>query len=641
MPDGSSPISDDRARTTLERLLARDPMFPGIGPARARALAEAFGEGLHAALADQDTRVLDIIGNDLVVADLFANYQLKLSEMDLCAWLDERGIEPWIGAKIVRGWGARGAALVKRNPYLLVAFTSWNVAERVARSMRIEKDDPRRLIGAVEAGLYQRLEQGHTWTSTSDVIKSATQKLGNATLARQAPRLTVFDQGATAYDSGLQPVGTHLMERQCASILTTAMVEAQQYDLVAREITVPEIDEAIAEFEAAQDFPLTERQRDAVRMALTVKVGLIGGFAGSGKTSVLKAVCDIADRFGRVLHLMALSGKAAKRISEATGRPASTIAAFLRRIEDKGLSMGPEAIVCVDESSMVDTRTLWRILKRLGGGRLLLVGDPAQLGPIGPGSPFHTMIDSPLVPKVVLDRVLRQTEASGIPLVAQAIRNGEIPALRNFDCLGNGVSFVDCKIEDAVQTIHQIGTNLRRQGAERGTVQIISPIHRGPAGTERINHYFHSLRPNPTLSPWRDIAVGDPVQWLQNDHQRDIQNGSTGRFLGFEDSGAPIVELDGRALTMTRADGRYLALAYALSVHKSQGSQWNRVIVPVFRSPILDRTLLYTAVTRAADQVILLGDRAAFNQAVQAKAAVQRRDTRLAEHLEDAQLLAA
>ena len=128
--------------------------------------------------------------------------------------------------------------------------------------------------------------------------------------------------------------------------------------------------------------------------------------------------------------------------------------------------------------------------------------------------------------------------------------------------------------------------------------------------------------------------------WLQNDYQRDLQNGSTGRFLGIEE-GMLIVELDGQQLTVTASDGRYLSLAYALSVHKSQGSQWSRVIVPVFRSPILDRTLLYTAVTRAAEQVILVGDRAAFHQAIQSKAAVHRRETRLAEHLEDPQLLAA
>lgn len=639
MPD-DSPLKGYRTRSTLERELARNQMFPGIGPARARALAEAFGEGLHAALAAQDPDVLAIITNEQVVADLFAAYQIKLAEMDLCSWLDENTIEPWIGTKIVRGWGARGAALVKQNPYLLVAFTSWNATERVARAMGIAKDDPKRLIGAVETALYERLADGHTWTSNADVIKSVATKLGDATLARRAPKLAVEDHGAAAYDGGLQPVGTHLMERQCAGILTAAMVDAQQYDLVAREIKIPEINAALAEFESGQGFRLTERQRDAVRLALTTKVGLLGGYAGSGKTSVLKAICDVADRFGRVMHLMALSGKAAKRISEATGRPASTIAAFLRRIEEKGLSMGPEVIVCIDEASMVDTRMLWRILKRIGGGRLLLVGDPAQLGPIGPGSPFHTMIDSPLLPKVILDRVLRQTEASGIPLVAQAIRNGELPALREFAGLGAGVSFIDCLPDEAVGKIHEVGGLLRHGGAERGTVQIISPVHRGPAGTEHVNAYFHGLRTNPTLFPGRDIAAGDPVLWLQNDYQRDLQNGSTGRFLGIEE-GMLIVELDGQRLTMTASDGRYLSLAYSLSVHKSQGSQWSRVIVPVFRGPILDRTLLYTAVTRAAEQVVLVGDRAAFSQAIQVKAAVHRRETRLTEHLEDSQQLVA
>jgi exodeoxyribonuclease V alpha subunit len=188
-------------------------------------------------------------------------------------------------------------------------------------------------------------------------------------------------------------------------------------------------------------------------MVLTSRVGLLGGYAGSGKTSVLRAVCDVAEAHGRVMYLMALSGKAARRITEATNRSASTIASFLKRAEERAISLGPETIIVVDEASMIDLTTLYRLLLRIGSGRLLLVGDPAQLPPIGFGNPFHTLIDHPSLPCVVLDRVLRQTAESGIPIVAAAIRNGRMPTLENFTGLGSGVSFIDCDIEQAVDMI--------------------------------------------------------------------------------------------------------------------------------------------------------------------------------------------
>jgi exodeoxyribonuclease V alpha subunit len=203
-----------------------------------------------------------------------------------------------------------------------------------------------------------------------------------------------------------------------------------------------------------------------------------------------------------------------------------------------------------------------------------------------------------------------------------------MPTLQNFPGFGSGVSFIDCYIEQAVDVILSVGRTLSSEGANRGSIQIISPTRAGKAGINAINHHFHQLRaPGRDHFPGRNIAEGDPVIWLTNDYERDLQNGSTGRFLGLDKECRPKVELDGRMFTMKSNDGANLDLAYSISVHKSQGSQWPRVIVPVFPSRILDRTLAYTAITRASEQVVLLGDRSAFQRAIEATAAVDRRKT--------------
>lgn len=623
-----------RKVSLLERYLARSDAFEGIGTVKARKLVERFGDGLHRALSGRHPGIAEVLGEDRA-ATLFQAYQLKLAEADIAVWLDENGVDPQLGSKIIRFWGGAGAVRLRQNPYLLIAFIGWASVERLAQELGIRIDDPRRLVAAVEAVLYKRLDQSHTWCSPNDLQRELKPLLRDQSLVDRAPDLAVSDLGAVDFDGGYQPAGAAAMEQFIAGTIASTQAAGRQYDLVARELSAVEIDRALDDVDRAHPWPLTPMQRSAVRMALTARIGMLGGYAGSGKTSVLAAVCQVGERFGRVMHLMALSGRAARRISEATHRPASTIAAFLRRIEEKEVSLGPECIVVIDEASMIDLPTLYRLIRRIGSARLLMVGDPAQLPPIGFGSTFHALIGHPAVESVVLDRVHRQTVASGIPTVSELIRQGELPVLRTFDGFGTGVSFLDCPIEQACDQILRVGQGLAAGGAARGEIQIISPIRAGEAGIQAINRFFHERRAERGTSfPGRpEIAAGDPVIWTKNDYDRELQNGSMGRFQGIVE-GRPIVELNGRVMALRSSDGPNLDLAYAISVHKSQGSQWSRVIVPLYSSQVLDRTLVYTAVTRASKQVILVGDRIALERAIKASAAVDRRETRLGRRLE-------
>lgn len=205
---------------------------------------------------------------------------------------------------------------------------------------------------------------------------------------------------------------------------------------------------------------LGDEQRAAVRMALLGRFGLLVGGAGVGKTTVLKAVVAASEHFGRAVHQMALAGRAAVRMTQATGRKAWTIAAFLNGVEARRIVVGPEALVVVDESSMLDLPTLYRILRAIPtSGRLLLVGDPAQLPPIGFGLTLHALVATPKMPKVELRTIRRQSTASGIPMVAAAVREGRVPKLAAFDIGVAGVSLLECRQEEVADRSPEPGSS--------------------------------------------------------------------------------------------------------------------------------------------------------------------------------------
>ena len=497
--------------------------------------------------------------------------------------------------------------------------------DKVGEALGIGSDDQRRAAAAVESALYDLLDRNHTLIKERD-IAAGVAKLLNSAATSADPNATrpidaaVASGGACRLSNGVQPFGAALMEETIARKIAAAVNKAPYHDLVIKKVDAGDLDTRIENFAHNQQNLLTNMQKEAIRIAHTNRIALLAGYAGSGKTTSLRGICDIADALGHRVHLMALSGRAAQRMSISTGRPSRTIASFLQAVTGAdGASIAPGAMVIIDEASMLDLPTLWRIMKVLGDANLLLVGDPAQLPPIGFGLTFHILCEAERVPSVVLDRVMRQSVETGIPAVAEAVRNGQDPLMTPFAGLSTGVSFVDCSSDEAFDTITDVGRQLKADGAELGETQIIAPVKSRPAGIEAINRRFHQARQSATEGDYfpgrRDLAAGDPIMWTQNDWERELMNGSMGRLHSVID-GIAHATLDGAPLELSLKDANFLALAYAISVHKSQGSQWRRVIIPVFKSRILDRTLIYTAITRASEQVIIVGDRTAFNQAV-------------------------
>lgn len=413
--------------------------------------------------------------------------------------------------------------------------------------------------------------------------------------------------------------------------------EGPARDLLSEPVEEKDLDEAIREAGERQPWPLTAAQREAVRLALRSRMMALAGYAGSDKTTVLRTICDAAERFGLEMRLMALSGRAAQRMAASTGRTATTIASFM--IGMKGREpLDAGTMLVIDEASMVDLPTFWRVLRHIGEVRLLLVGDPAQLPPIGFGLVFHALMEAEDIPRVILGRVMRQSEASGIPAVAAIIREGRMPDLPAFEGKRDGVSFVPCRPEETIGAILSVGRVLRAEGVERGDVQIIAPYRRGPAGIDAINaalHARHVARMSGVRAiPGRpDIAEGEPIIWTKNDWDRGLMNGSMGRILSVFPGGAgaagekirgagevgaaaartvALAELDGRKIILDASDADRIELAYAISIHRAQGSQWERVVVAWPQEEGFASAVIYTAVTRAVRQAIVVGGRPKF-----------------------------
>ncbi|MGX9854841.1 AAA family ATPase [Limimaricola variabilis] len=603
--------------------LARDRAFKYIGAARANALLEALGSDLREAILSLDDRVVDIIGEAPAI-NAAAVLETRLPETEFLAWLASVGadIPIYKAIRIARAWGKQGAEAVKQNPYLLLAVSDWKTADRIAASVGISKQDPRRQIAAVEAALMGKggLDSGSTLMSLEHALRRAQRLSGHSIDPGIVDR--AVDAGAAVRLSGaLQPPGAAHMEAGCALLLAKFAPQAPCSGVTDAD----KLESLVEGYEAGQPFPLTEAQREAVRMSHRHRLLVLAGYAGSGKTTVLKGICDTQEAIGKAPLIITLSGRAAQRASEATGRRAITVARFLIEEEKSNGPLGSDRVLIADEASMLGLVELWRILRRLGEASLVLCGDPAQLPPVSPGVVFHHLAVDPDTRKVVLDRVHRQDESSGIPSLAEGVRNGFIGNLPGFTGPMPGVSFQPCDRDVFCDEILRIGKVLSSSGDDRSSVQIIAPTNREIG---QINAYFHKriLRKRPNLWPGtRHIAEGEPVIWTQNDPKRGLTNGALGRIIRI-DGEVIHAEIDGAKHELQQQDGQFLQLAWAISVHKAQGSQWSRVIIPVYQSMIVDRSLIYTALTRAQEQVIFMGSFSATRRAVERRPTAEMRN---------------
>lgn len=632
--------------------IAASPECPGIGEVRARRLWERFGVDLPEVIDSADVeRLQEVLSPEQaqVLVDAFATNGMVQS----LVWLDQMGLPRPVAASVARYWGKDAPQKVQDDPYALVSFCAdWRIVDELGQKrFGIPVDDCRRVAAAVEEVLYRAMERGDTALAAGVARTRLRSFLGAGLNAERAVAIAAGSGRVVESEGFLQTAGLARIEEGVADGLTAILSgtpRAQSELFPAALPAATEVEASVQVYESMHGIELTAEQRGAVITCATNRVSCILGGAGTGKTTVLKALCHAIERTspGTPIHQLALAGRAAQRMTEATGRDSKTIAAFL--LDE---AVAPGSTVLIDEMSMVDAILMYRLLRHLPDGvRLVLIGDPSQLPPIGPGLVLHALCGLAPVPQTTLKTVKRQSAASGIPQVAAAVREHRVPQWTTYAGNGAGVSLLPCAAADVDSTVARIYEELGGIGTYF-TVQVLSTTRNGFGGVRGINELLQRLNAStaqPVLSLNREFGplqeatsdglklfVGDLVMFGTNDYALGLRNGALGRIVDTLPLGdnpeAPvcIAEFDGALYELNTSHLRDVCHSYAVTIHKAQGSQFKRVIVPIRRTKLLDNSLLYTAITRAVDQVVLVGDVDAAEQAIVAPATASLRITRL------------
>lgn len=625
-----SGIIDRPSGKLITNFLVNNPAFTdvSIGEKKAERLWNKFGEELNSILAAGDVERLSFILTKETGAKLVEAWKGVAEEAEVISFMAHYGFDSRLANKVRRVWPQDTLRKMQDNPYRMLAFASWKKVDSMALSLGVAEDDTRRLVAAVEAVLYQRLVAKHTVTPRNAVIAGVLAVL--RTRSRQKVQVALHhaqqEYAVATCEGGYQPLGAAVMEKVVATRLRSMLTLAQQPTLFSACLK-PIIEETVERFEVKQGIHLNTEQKAAVEMAVSRPLSVLTGGAGVGKTTVLRVVHEVCERVGVAITQMALSGRAAQRMREASGRDASTIAKFLRSAgEGYRENTSGDSLFIIDEASMIDLPLMYSIVRVLpSNARLLLIGDPYQLPPIGFGLTFQILATSSRVPRVELVEVHRQALSTGIPQIAHQIRNGVVPDLPPFAGAATGVSFIDYPHDQIMDGIDAIMEYLE----PLSDVQILGITKRGASGIRNINRTFHSIHSGSKKTlEGRELAEGDPIIYLVNDYKNELWNGSLGRVVDVQDNPANsggnrlaqtlICDFEGTRREVTEEHFENVDLAYAITVHKAQGSQFGRVVIPIVESRLLDRTLIYTALTRGIKQVVFVGDRAAFDHAIKA-----------------------
>jgi exodeoxyribonuclease V alpha subunit len=625
----------------VERFLAAG-FLPGVGKVMAKRLVERFGDATLEVLDTAPERLTEIPGIGKVKAKKIAGAWTEQRRVrDAMIFLQTHEVTPGYAARIVKRFGTDTVGLVKRNPYRLadeISGIGFAAADRVARSLGWARDADERIASGILYSLRQTAaSEGHLFLPIEELVSRTSTLLDvdpvrvEGVIPGLARRhVVVLEKGgegsARVYLSEL-----HVAETRIASHLAK---------LTASRIERPDIeaDRALGWFEERSGLRLAPAQRAAIAKALTTKVLILTGGPGTGKTTLVRAVVDILSHKGLEIQLAAPTGRAANRLAEATSREVRTIHRLLefdphslafRRCAERPLEAD---LVVVDESSMIDAALASALLEAIADTtRLLIVGDADQLPSVGPGSVLSDLIDCQRIPVVRLEEIFRQREADSIIVNAHRIHRGRPPKP---DSDGNGSFFFirRSRPEEILELVLEFVTERvpRRFGlSPTREVQVLSPMRRGILGTETLNGRLRELlnpgsRGEGVIDRW---LVGDRVMQTRNNYDLDVFNGDIG-FVSAVDraSNRLIVDFDRRPVSFQSGDLEDLTLAYACTVHKSQGSEYPCVVLPLHTQHfmMLQRNLLYTAVTRAQRLMIIVGDARAMEIALANRRQMER-----------------
>jgi exodeoxyribonuclease V alpha subunit len=633
--------------TALERYLSSG-QIKGVGPALARRITEHFGEELFSVLDTAPHRLREVRGiGAAIVRQITVAWQDQSGLRELMVFLRGHGISAHYARRIHKLYGTRSLEVIRSDPYLLartVHGIGFRTADTVAEQLGIPRNSIQRARGAVLYLLERMAEDGHACAPFGYLEHQFRAALDmDPDLAQQAVAELAEGKEIIVEGSGADAIAYLRRLHQAETNVARRLRELSQ----GRAMADHAVERAIAACDKSAPFPLSSEQKTALRCALKSKIAVITGGPGTGKTTLLRSLLIALDRLGIKPTLAAPTGRAARRLADATGREAKTIHRLLEYSPDTGQFIRGQlyplrsGFVIVDEASMMDLELASSLLAALMPNcALLLVGDRNQLPSVGPGSVLKDVIASGLAPVVELTQVYRQAGQSRIVTNAHRINRGQLPETANTP--DGDFFFIERNApEDVLSTIKQL-VSQRLVGnfgiTSTSEIQVLSPMNRGPLGVHLLNRELQQLL-NPQgrvlIFGEREIREGDRVIQLKNNYDKQIFNGDIGRAVRVDPARALVdVAFEDSHASYDPGDLDELALAYAISVHKSQGSQYPAVVMPMHQSHylMLRRNLIYTAITRAERVCVLVGTRAAMAQAVRNEEE-RRRFSRLAERL--------
>ena len=627
----------------IERFLASG-VIDGVGPATARRIVEKFGAEALQIIEQAPNRLQEIAGIGSKTVEKIVSSYLRQSELrDIMLWLEEHGVTGAYAARIFKEYGSLAVQVMEKAPYRLaqeIDGIGFITADTIAVAAGWEKNSAERIAAGLSYELSQISSGGHCCIPEGMLAERAAQRLGvtRSEVMDVLGRAVKMGRLYAADDMGERLIyAPHLYKAEEETARLLWMLKCR-----AEHIHVHDASALVAAWEQEHDVTLASAQREAVTASLLHGVLVLTGGPGTGKTTVVRSIIDILGAQGLEILLAAPTGRAAKRLAEATGYPAATVHRMLEAQgrEDGEMRFARDAetqleadVVIVDEVSMMDIVLMQHLLTAvLPGAHVILVGDVDQLPAVGPGSVLKDILRSGVIPSVRLTEIFRQDNRGTIVLNAHAINAGRVPSFTEAD-----FSFIPAVSSgDAAARIVSLCTEFLRAGVSLMDMQVLSPMRREACGVDLLNQSLQAaLNPATADKPEAvGFRMGDKVMQTRNDYTKNVFNGDIGSIVWIDTEHLVVSFSEDLEVSYTRDEFNALTLAYAMSVHKSQGSEYDIVILPLVRAHhiMLQRNLLYTAVTRAKAGVVIVGDRAALYTAV-SNDRTRRRYTLLAERL--------
>lgn len=624
----------------IENYLASG-VIKGIGPATAKKIVEEFKENTLEVLSSSPQELLKVPGiGEKKLQTIKESYEQQQETREVMLFLQQYKIGPGVAVRVYKKYKEKSIDVLKENPYRLadeVYGIGFKTADQIAQKMGVELDALERLMAGLKYAIYKAAEEGHVFLPKDKLLYQAEILL--------QIRSELLSQPLSALEEKEDIVIERTWGREDVYLTAFYFSEkavARRLFLLAAltEKPLPLSKEDIDKIQERCGVKMAEKQKEALEKAASCGVLVITGGPGTGKTTVIRSLIEFFKSHDLKVALAAPTGRAAKRMAEATGEEAMTIHRLLeyKAYEEGSMAFGKgaedpleEDVVIIDETSMVDIILMHHLLSAIKpGARLILVGDQDQLPSVGPGSVLREIIESARIPVVVLDKIFRQARESMIVVNAHRINKGYFPYLNIKD--------KDFFFEQVIPTeeilktvIDLVSSRLPKYGsfAPMEDIQVLTPMKKGILGVYNLNkklqHVLNPLTKDKREHAYRSTVFreGDKVMQLKNNYDKEVFNGDLGYINQIDEEGVITVSFadawQERQITYQGQELEELSLSYALSVHKSQGSEFPVVIMPISTSHyvMLQRNLLYTAITRAKKLLVLVGTKQALTIAVQ------------------------